>query len=354
MANVIELTKRGSINLELHQGIRGPKGDSFKFSDFTPEQLNSLKGPKGDKGDRGEHGIQGPIGPKGEKGDQGIQGIQGPQGLVGPKGEKGDTGPRGERGLTGDRGPKGEIGEQGPIGPMGPQGPRGEAGPQGIQGLIGPKGDRGEQGPPGIQGPKGETGDIGPVGPQGLKGDKGEAGPQGIQGTDGKSAYDVAVSEGFIGTKSEWLASLGGGVDEVQLTSILENKLNQKGFLVENDLTPVLTVLQEFNTNKSSIINSSFVDTWKQAFQGAVKLADYKETPLCTVPLTWKEMRIEFQFKASTQPQFVMVFNDINSTINKAYTLGYGIGDVVMGTDGTIKCFAVVEPNVRIRSIYWR
>ena len=33
------------------QGPPGPKGEPFKYSDFTPDQLNALKGPKGDKGE---------------------------------------------------------------------------------------------------------------------------------------------------------------------------------------------------------------------------------------------------------------------------------------------------------------
>ena len=35
------------------QGEPGPKGDPFRYEDFTPEQLQSLKGPKGDKGEGG-------------------------------------------------------------------------------------------------------------------------------------------------------------------------------------------------------------------------------------------------------------------------------------------------------------
>ena len=37
-------------------GVQGPKGEPFKYSDFTPEQLNALKGPKGDTGENGEQG----------------------------------------------------------------------------------------------------------------------------------------------------------------------------------------------------------------------------------------------------------------------------------------------------------
>lgn len=35
------------------QGEPGPKGDPFRYEDFTPEQLEALKGPKGDKGEDG-------------------------------------------------------------------------------------------------------------------------------------------------------------------------------------------------------------------------------------------------------------------------------------------------------------
>ena len=38
------------------QGEPGPKGDPFRYEDFTPEQLAALKGPKGDKGDDGRDG----------------------------------------------------------------------------------------------------------------------------------------------------------------------------------------------------------------------------------------------------------------------------------------------------------
>ena len=33
---------------------------------------------------------------------------------------------------------------------------------------------------------------------------------QGPKGDDGKSAYQIAVDEGYVGTESEWLASLKG------------------------------------------------------------------------------------------------------------------------------------------------
>ena len=92
------------------QGEKGDKGDAFTYSDFTEEQLASLKGEKGDKGDTGS---QGPKGIQGEKGDKGDKGDTGPQGIQGPQGEKG---PQGEQGIQGIQGEKGETGANGKDG----------------------------------------------------------------------------------------------------------------------------------------------------------------------------------------------------------------------------------------------
>jgi len=48
---------------------------------------------------------------------------------------------------------------------------------------------------------------------QGLKGDTGARGTDGTNGTDGAnglSAYELAVSQGFVGSLSDWLDSLKG------------------------------------------------------------------------------------------------------------------------------------------------
>jgi trimeric autotransporter adhesin len=34
---------------------------------------------------------------------------------------------------------------------------------------------------------------------------------RGVKGADGKSAYEIAVENGFVGTQAEWIASLAGG-----------------------------------------------------------------------------------------------------------------------------------------------
>ena len=61
------------------QGPPGPKGEPFRYSDFTQEQLNALKGPKGDKGepfrfsDFTQEQLAQLKGPKGDPGSGGGQ-----------------------------------------------------------------------------------------------------------------------------------------------------------------------------------------------------------------------------------------------------------------------------------------
>ena len=59
--------------------LKGPKGEPFKFSDFTQDQLNALKGPKGDKGEPFRYSDFTPeqlLALKGPKGDPGSGGGQ--------------------------------------------------------------------------------------------------------------------------------------------------------------------------------------------------------------------------------------------------------------------------------------
>jgi len=61
------------------QGPPGPKGEPFKYSDFTQDQLDALKGPKGDKGEPFKYSdftaeqLQALRGPKGDPGSGGGQ-----------------------------------------------------------------------------------------------------------------------------------------------------------------------------------------------------------------------------------------------------------------------------------------
>ncbi len=53
-------------------------------------------------------------------------------------------------------------------------------------------------------------GKQGPAGPKGDQGDPGIQGESGADGENGKSAYELAVENGYKGTETEWLASLAG------------------------------------------------------------------------------------------------------------------------------------------------
>ena len=83
----------------------------------------------------------------------------------------------------------------------------GTNGTDGAQGPAGPQGPQGDPGVPGETGPQGIQGERGPAGPQG---EQGEQGPAGQDGATGKSAYEIAVEDGFSGNVYEWLESLKG------------------------------------------------------------------------------------------------------------------------------------------------
>lgn len=76
-----EYVKKAEINqyASSTQGPPGPKGEPFKYSDFTQDQLNALKGPKGDKGEPFRYSdftaeqLMALKGPKGDPGSGGGQ-----------------------------------------------------------------------------------------------------------------------------------------------------------------------------------------------------------------------------------------------------------------------------------------
>lgn len=75
-ASNVQLTPE---QIEKLRGPQGPKGEPFRYSDFTQEQLNALKGPKGDKGEPFRYSdftaeqLQALKGPKGDPGSGGGQ-----------------------------------------------------------------------------------------------------------------------------------------------------------------------------------------------------------------------------------------------------------------------------------------
>ena len=89
--------------------------------------------------------------------------------------------------------------------------PSGKDGKDGKDGVNGQNGKNGAEGKSAYQ----VAVDNGYIGTeaqwlQSLKGDTGNVGATGATGAEGKSAYQVAVDNGFKGSESEWLASLKG------------------------------------------------------------------------------------------------------------------------------------------------
>ena len=88
-SEISQYTSSVQLTPEQLEKLKGPKGEPFKYSDFTQDQLNALKGPKGDKGepfkfsDFTQEQLAALKGPKGDPG---------PPGPPGPPGSGGGTG----------------------------------------------------------------------------------------------------------------------------------------------------------------------------------------------------------------------------------------------------------------------
>jgi hypothetical protein len=73
---------------------------------------------------------------------------------------------------------------------------------------------------------KGERGLQGERGEKGDKGDTGDIGVEGVQGEQGLSAYEIAVLNGFEGTREEWLVSLNPAEVSKDPNNIISKKID--------------------------------------------------------------------------------------------------------------------------------
>lgn len=64
----------------------------------------------------------------------------------------------------------------------------------------------------------------------GNRGATGAQGPSGSAGADGASAYEVAVSNGFVGTEQDWLDSLEEPVPYAEAIDFVGDNLIYKGW----------------------------------------------------------------------------------------------------------------------------
>lgn len=110
---------------------------------------------------------------------------------------------------------------------------------------------------PGAPGPRGEQG------PRGYQGDQGLSG---LNGTDGKSAYEIAVDNGFQGTEQQWLDSLGGGgtADIADFVFTYDNEIEQSTMSVANHDMRIETTRLDLETD-ADIEIASADDIWIRA-----------------------------------------------------------------------------------------
>lgn len=224
-----DLTPEEIDNLRLKfSDLTEQERDSLKlrFSDLTDEDRLSLRGARGPRGQRGSQG------PKGEKGDT-VVGPMGPRGLPGPRGIAGAPGIHGRDGLDGRDGKDAPY-----ITDIRLEEQRGEIWfvfelsdgstietepvklPHQTWTVVGGGSAGGGGGGGGGIVPVEDDGTEIVAEPSALNFTGAgvtvsEAGGKAVinipgGGADGKSAYEIAVENGFSGTEEEWLASLVG------------------------------------------------------------------------------------------------------------------------------------------------
>lgn len=96
------------------------------------------------------------------------------------------------------------------------------------------------KGTDGKDGADGKDGEDGKDGTNGKDGANGSDGLNGADGKDGKSAYEIAQANGFEGSETEWLASLKGK-DATADLSLIENELEAQRKIVGGSVSGGLT-----------------------------------------------------------------------------------------------------------------
>ena len=97
------------------------------------------------------------------------------------------------------------------------------------------------------------------VGDSVLVGPEGPQGPQGIQGVQGKSAYEVAVENGYEGSETAWLSSLKEAIDDTKIatdSTWSSTKISASEKVLNGDFQRVASTDEMTNT-KYVYVNSS-------------------------------------------------------------------------------------------------
>lgn len=188
-----------------------------------------------------------------------------------------------------------------------------------------------------LKGEKGDKGDTGASGKDGVDG------MDGAVGADGKSAYDIAVGNGFEGTEAEWLASLKGE-DGTTNYSNLQNKPSINGVqLVGNKTTSDLGIVLEFDeTEIANAVNDYMTEhpVSAEVGNGTVtyeKLSEDVRTKIeNTMDSFFDNIHVDYEYDSATNANYtiIRVYRDrLDGT--KQYPLVYAPNRANAGTKST-------------------
>lgn len=229
--------------------------------------------------------------------------------------------------------------------------------PEWLQGPQGPKGDPGADGKTPIKGVDYFT----PSEIQEMEDNIAERVQVGAQGPEGKSAYQVAVENGFIGTEEEWLASLKGptgdpgpqgepGVPGRDGTNGKDGINGVDGFSPDASVTLVeggaeITVTDRYGTTTAKILNGEQGPIGPQGQTGAKgdkgDKGDRGEQGLPGADGFSPTVVV----KESSNEKYVLTVTDVNGSYDTPNLKGTG-GSGGSGEDGATFIPSVSEDGV--------
>lgn len=156
-----------------------------------------------------------------------------------------------------------------------------------LESLVGAPGPEGYPGPPGIIGPAGMDGRDGKDGADGKSAyeialTKGYIGTEtdwvdsikglpGTRGADGKSAYEIMVENGYNGTETDWVNTMTNVVTSSDLETIVSNYLGSYLPLTGGKMTGPITSIKETRLNLTSTeIDLSLANVYVKIVSGNI------------------------------------------------------------------------------------
>ena len=149
-------------------------------------------------------------------------------------------------------------------------------------------------------------------------------------GPAGKSAYELAVSQGYTGTLDEWLATLHGGNDNLLINGYFRAPVNQRG--ITNNWT-----VGQYGLDRWLLVNGTcIVSSGGITLNGA--LAQRMETLGATWPLNGRVMTVSIMLADGTIQSGQIVPSGTGAVAAQ-------LGDVVVGMHNEAQSWKVLTLN---------